>query len=677
MAEQGRFWPWAPVFIAAGNLCFFSATVMPPAWVALALVLICGSMLALLWRSVLGRPAAVCLCAAAIGFAAASLKTHALSPLPDLPRHAVVVEGRVAAVDPLPQGRRVLLTGAQLDGGPAMPRALRIRLRSNDRQAVLPGDRLALRALLRPPYAPSFPGGWDQRRDAYFQNLGGVGFALGVAQKESGTNPGGLSIWWQGLRERIAARVLALTPGTAGAVAATLLTGLSSAIPAADRQAFSTAGLAHILAVAGLHIGIVMTTAFVALRFALAHWPWVALRYPIKQIAGVVAIVVGGFYMAMTGLHLPIMRSFIMAALVTLGLLAGRQAISLRGLALAASLLLVLQPQALAGVSFQMSFGAVLVLIAGYERLRQHHLAVFRHREGLWGFLLRDLMQVAMTSVLAAAATAPFAAYHFGQVETYSIPANMLAVPLTAFWVLPCGLLGFVLMPLHLAALGFVPMGWGCFLLVGIARVAAALPASAIALPPTPLWGLVLAGFSFVWLCLWQTRLRLLGLPPLLFAVAVLPALQNPPDILVSPDYRLIAFRLPHAVYLVSTTKDDFTLGEWRRFFGNRPILPLGSDVTHGQGIACAPQGCLLHQAPGMRTLLWRADDPPAGCDGVGFIVTTDYWDQPLQDGCAGIPFVDRGLARRDGAVEVFLGADHPIRTDRPGRGQWPWLPSP
>ncbi|MCB8879851.1 ComEC/Rec2 family competence protein [Acidisoma cellulosilytica] len=676
LAEQGRFLPWLPVFIASGNLFFFSASRMPPAWVAYALVSLMVSVLVLLWRSFLGRPVALCLCAAALGFASASIKTHALSPMPGLPRHAALVEGRVDAVDPLPQGRRVLLSAVRLgpDGVP-LHRTLRIRLRGNDTQPILPGDRLRLRALLRPPYAPSFPGGWDQRRDAFFQNLAGVGFALAVAQRDAPARPSGLSIWWQGLREYVAARVLTLTHGTAGGVAATLLTGLSTAIPAADRQAFSTAGLSHILAVAGLHIGIVMTTVFVALRFALAHWPWVALRYPIKQIAGLAAIAVGGFYMAITGMHLPIIRSFIMAGLITLGLLAGRQAISLRGLALAASVLLLLQPQSLAGVSFQMSFGAVLVLIAGYERLRQHTSPLFRHRTGILGFLLRDLTQVALTSVIAATATAPFAAYHFGQIETYSIPANMLAVPLTAFWVLPCGLLGYALLPFHLAAIGFVPMGWGCSLLVWIARVAAGLPAAAIAVPPAPLWGLILAGFSLVWLCLWQTRLRLLGLPPLLLAVLVLPALHAQPDILVSPDYRLIAFRLPHSVYLLSATKDDFTLGEWRRFFGGRPVLPLPPDLVTAPGIVCAPQGCVLRQAAAYSTLLWRDDNPPGACDHIGFILSLRYWDNPLPGGCAGLPFVDRGLVQQQGATAVYLGTDPRIHTDRPARGDWPWLP--
>lgn len=662
-------------------MLFFAAGRMPPPWAGYALLALAPAALALAWRSLFGRAAALCLIAAALGFASASIRTHALPPMPRLPRFAVVVEGRVAAVDPLPEGRRVLLAEVTLYQGESaagrgerLERRLRIRLRTTDSQPVAPGDHVRLRALLRPPYAPSYPGGWDQRRDAFFEGLGGVGFALGPATRLSVPAPQGIAAWWQAVREGIAARVMAVVPGPPGAVAATLLTGLNTAIPQADRDAFATAGLAHILAVAGLHIGLVMSTVFAATRLALAHWPWFALRFPLKQIAGLAAIGMGAFYMAVTGMHLPIVRSFVMAALVTLGMLAGRQAISMRSLGAAAAILLLLQPEALAGVSFQMSFGAVLVLIAGYEALRRRRPGLLLHQPGFWSWLWRDLLLVTITSLLAAIATAPFVAYHFGQIQPYSVFANMLAVPLAAFWVLPWGLGAYALMPLHLESLALIPMGWGCWLMLGIARTAAALPAGNIAVPPGPLCGLVVAGLSLLWLCLWQSRWRLLGLPPLLVAVFLLPLLTRVPDILVSPGGRLVAFREPRAIYLLSATKDDFTLGEWRRFFGGLPILPLAGATA---GIACAPAGCLL-PAPHLRPpglLYWRAESPPAACRGIGFIVTTASWDAGATGACAGRAFVDRGLWQRGGAVAVFLDGVPVIETDRAGRGLWPWLP--
>ena len=682
-AEQGRFLPWLAVFIGLGNILFFAQSRMPPGWIGPALLALSALMLPLAWARLALRAMVLCLCAVALGFAAASLRTHAMPPPAVLPHRAVVVAGRVVAVEPLPQGRRVVFGAASLDQGVRQPRQFRIRLRNTDTAPVAPGDWLKVRALLKPPYPPSYPGGWDQRRDAYFNGLGGLGFALGVPEHlptpaHHGWGAGwgrGWQGFWQSLREGVSTRILAAIPGPAGAVAATLLTGIRSAMPYADRTAFSTTGLTHILAVAGLHIGIVMMTAFAALRFGLACWPWLALRIRVKEAAAVAALLVGAFYMMMTGMHLPIMRSFVMASLVTLGLLAGRQAISMRSLALAAMLLLLVQPEALEGVSFQMSFSAVAVLIAGYDWLRMRHITLLAHRPGLWGFLMRDMSFITVTSFLAALATAPFAAYHFGQIEIYSIPANILAVPITAFWVLPWGLLAYALMPLHLAFLALVPMGWGCAAILGIARFGAGLPAATIAAGAMPLFCLGLIGFGMLWLCLWGSRARLFGLLPLLAGLALAPILGHGPQGLISPDFRMIALGGRGVVYLEAKRPDDFTLGEWARFWGGRPLVRLPAEGT-AKGALCSPSGCLLPRRGMAPVLLWRASAPPATCQGFSLVILENLWRPPEGDGCRLVPVITRRDVWRAGAAAMSFAPPGRviIRYDRPARGDWPWL---
>jgi competence protein ComEC len=675
-AERGRFLPWLPVFMGAGIVLYFGQRDEPPAWIGPALVLLAAPLVPLLWRRQLGRAAALCLLAAATGFASASLHTRSPPPMPDLPRGATLVAGAVVAVEPLPEGRRLLLGHVTLNGAPPLARRLRLRLRNTDRQALAPGDRVVVRALLRPPFAPSYPGAWDQRRDEYFQGLAGGGFALGAVRRLAALPQSGLAARWQRFREGVAARIMAAVPGPPGAVAATLLTGMNTAIPASDRAAFATAGLAHILAVAGLHIGIVMSTVFAAARFALAQWEWATLRWPIKQLAGLAAIAAGAFYMAITGMHLPIIRSFLMACLVTIGLLMGRRALSMRGLGFAATVLMLTEPEAVAGVSFQMSFAAVMVLVAGYEALRSLQLGAFAMQPGLLGWLRRDLLLVAVTSLLAAAATAPFVAYHFGQVQIYSVLANMLAVPLATFWVLPLGLAALLLMPLGLGFLALIPMGWGCALMIAIARMAAALPAATLSVPPEPLYGLCIASLGLIWLCLWRGRLRALGLVPLVVAVFILPLFARVPDVLVSPDLRMIAVREPGAVYLQQTGHDDFTLGEWRRFFGGRSVIPLSAQGALGPAV-CSADGCVLPGTRAGAVLLWRADAPPANCRGIGLILATGYLDDLQGPGCAGLPVIDRDRIQSGQATAAFLGPPVAIRSDRAGRGDWPWLPHP
>jgi competence protein ComEC len=367
-----------------------------------------------------------------------------------------------------------------------------------------------------------------------------------------------------------------------------------------------------------------------------------------------------------------------MACLVTLGLLLGRRAISMRSLGFAATVLMLTQPEAVDGVSFQMSFAAVMVLVAGYEVLNSLKFTSFSQSSGLLGWLRRDLLLVTTTSLLAAAATAPFVAYHFGQVQIYSVLANMLAVPLATFWVLPLGLAGLLLMPLGLGFLALIPMGWGCALMIAIARIAAGLPAATLSVPPESLTGLCIASLGLIWLCLWRSPARLLGLGPLLFGVLVMPLFVRVPDILVSPDLRTIAVREPAAIYLEQTGHDDFTLGEWRRFFAGRPVVPLpGEGRLAGGRIACSAEGCVLpgHGA-GAAVLIWRADAPPANCRGIGVIIAAGYLDALAGPGCPGIGVVDRDRVRAGQAIAVRLDASGPtVIADREGCGVWPWLP--
>ena len=335
---------------------------------------------------------------------------------------------------------------------PPRPRTLRLRLRPDDASVVGPGDVVRIRALLRAPPPPDLPSGRDPQRDAFFSGLAGSGRALSPAAILShgtqGGAQGGVLIGMRGLRERIADRIRLVLPGPRGAIAATLLTGLSSAIPQVDRDAFAASGLAHLLAVAGLHLGIVMGLALSLVRTVLAAWEWGALRLPCRQIAALAALAAGGFYMLLTGLHLPGLRSLAMAAVAMLGLVIGRRAVSLRALAFAAGLILLLTPAVLLDVAFQMSFAAVLALLAGYEAARplMRRLQTPRLRDRM----ALHLFQLFFTSLVAGAASLPYAAFHFGRVQFYFVLANLLAVPLTAFWVMPQGLLSLLLMPFGL-----------------------------------------------------------------------------------------------------------------------------------------------------------------------------------------------------------------------------------
>ena len=448
-------------------------------------------------------------------------------------------------------------------------------------------------------------------------------------------------------------------PGVDGAIASTLLTGIGTAIPPADRTAFQDSGLAHLLAVAGLHIGIVMGLVFAAVRFALAAWERAALHWPTRQVAATAALAAGGLYMALTGAHLPIMRRFAMACLVTLGVLTGRRAVSLRGLALAALALMALSPASVVSVSFQMSFASVLALIAGYEMARP---VLARLGEAAWW--RRPALHVAglvLTSALAGTASLPFAAYHFGRATLYYVPANMLAVPLAALWVMPFGLAALALMPLGLERLALAPMGWGVHGLNRIAHAVAAWPEASLPVPQLPGWSVALVAAGLVWGGLWRGRLRLAGLLPVAAGLAA-PLLTPTPDILVGPEARLIAVHaqgrtlVDHAPGLTA-----FEAAAPGRIWAGPAAEPL-------RGAVCGQEPCRF--TLGTTPVLLVRQAPPADC--AAALILSPAW---LRGACPDRTVIDRARAAIDGATTIRLvGSAAQVTTDRATRGGRPWV---
>jgi len=663
-AERGRFVPWLAVAAMTGVGLYF-AQPAEPAWWAGATGL-AASLLACAagWRHPVSRAAALVGVAATAGFLSAQMQTRRALPIEAIPAKAVILTGTVRAVDILPEGRRVTLSGARLDPArPPLARSVRVRLRRGDPAEVAAGDRVQIRSLVRPPAPPAYPGAWDLQRDAFFSGLGASGYALNPVVTLEHAEPSGAGAVLQALRDGIARRVLEGLPGPQGAVASTLLTGTTLAIPQADREAFRDSGLAHLLAVAGLHIGIVMGLFMGTTRLGLAAVEHTALHWPTKAIAGAAALAAGACYLLLTGAHVPIMRSFAMASLVTLGIVVGRRALSLRGLTLAAGAIILIAPNEVVGVSFQMSFAAVLALISGYEAMRP--LLARLHGDSMRLRVLSHAAALTLTSLLAGTASAPYGAYHFGHVQVYFILANLLAVPLCAFWVMPAGMVALFLMPLGLERLALAPMGWGIEAILWIGRTVSSWPAATMPVPATPGWGIVVFSAGLAWLGLWRSRARLLGVPVML-AGLLSPLAPAPPDLLMSSDARLIAIRDGGYWVQARSGASKFVLDAWRDHLAAGPLRRL----QDGPPASCTATGCWM-ESGGL--LLLREASHVTDCTGVRLLVSAE----PARGECpAGVPYLDRFSVWRDGAQAVWLTADGPrILSDRTNRGTRPWVP--
>jgi len=679
-AERGRFVLWLPVFMGAGVLAYFAQSAEPPSWIGAKFAIVGFAAAMALANRPLLRAIAFSIGFTALGFASAQYSTARLPPIEaDLPAHAVMATGTVRAVEILSYARRITLSGVELSDGSVgrhLIRTARIRLMTGDETPVETGDTVRVRSISRSPLPPALPGGWDTQRDAFFAGLGASGYALGRIDVTAHGTPDRFASWVQWLRETIAARVTAVIPGASGEVSVTLLTGASRGIPEADHAAFRDSGLAHLLAVAGLHIGIVMGFALGFARIALALSERASLFWPAKQIAAVFALTVGGGYMVLTGGHVPIVRSFAMACLFTLAILAGRQPISVRGLGLAGIALMLIAPYEVPGVSFQMSFSAVLALISGYETLRPMLRRLYG--KSLPRRLLSYLAALALTSTLAGTASLPYGAYHFGHVQIYYILSNLIAVPVTALWVMPAGMIALLLMPFGLEPLALVPMGYGARVIIAIARFTAALPDATVRVPHMPAWGLAVLSIGVAWLGIWRSWIRLLGISAIAVGV-VSPVFDRPPDILLSADAGLIGFRTEQGAFLQQTRSgSNFTRDAWFTRWDVDAAAPLPAAGTDASGtMTCERDSCVFRpRAEVMAALLMRGTSRPAGCAGVAVVVSSE----PARGTCAwpSPRLADRFTVWRDGAVAIWL-EPHGVRvlTDREDRGDRPWVPPP
>ena len=653
-AERGRFSLLLPVAMGAAILAYFALPAEPPLWLGATFLAFSLAALAAGWRHPYWRFAAALALAASLGFARAEWRTAAQPPLITIPSGPIGLSGTIARIDLFPGARRLTLAHPSLDGAAPLPRAIRLRLRGADATPLRVGEMVRAYAMLFAPDRPAYPGGWDQGRQDFFAGLAASGFALGDVSITAPAPPDAPAAWLQNLRAGIALRILRVLPVSTGSIAVTLLTGDEQAIPAAERNDFIAAGLAHILAVAGLHAGIVMGVFFTTTRFLLTRHESLALRLPVKPLAAAAALLGGAAYAVLTGAHLPILRSLAMASLVTFGVIMGRRAISLRGLAIAAMLIMLATPEAVLGVSFQMSFSAVLALIAGFAAV-QHAMARLHAAGSRARRLALHAAALAYTSLLAGGASMPFAAYQFQQIQPYWIPANLLAVPLTALWILPLGLLALALMPLGLQALALLPMARGIAIILWITARIASWPAAMLRIQPVPSLAILLIAAGLVWLCIWRSPPRLAGLALMLAGLAVYAA-TPPPDILVSPSAGLIAIRAAPRVFLLSRGKPHaYTLSQWAPVWGGQPFTLA----------RCTQNTCRLG------AVLFALTPPPGGCGNAVLAVSPAM----LRGACGSTPVIDRMYTYRNGATAAWVSPHGlRLRTDRTAQGNRPWV---
>lgn len=546
--------PWLAVVFAGGILAWF-ALPTPAHWIA-ATVGGAGAALAALalWppgsaadeaRANLRMAVVACGLVFALGVAVVWARSAIVGGAPIARPAVVLIEGRVLAREDQPAQDRLRLTLALREAPGEAARKVRVNVplaalaKGGPPPGLAEGAVVRLRARLMPPAPPMLPGSYDFARAAWFQGLSATGTMVGpLVMIAPAPGSGGIAA----LQRALADHVRKVVPGSPGAIAAAFASGDRGGIAAQDEAAMRDSGLTHLLSISGLHVSAVIGAAFVLALRLLALWPALALRVRLPVVAAGLGALAGVGYTLLTGAEVPTVRSCV-AALLVLGALAlGRDALSLRMVALAAGFVLLLWPESAIGPSFQMSFAAVLAIVAlaGCAPV-QGFLAP--RDEPWWARTGRRVVMLFVTGVVIELALMPIVLFHFHRAGIYGALANVVAIPLVTFIAMPLIALGLLLDTLGLGA----PVWWlverALELLLGIAHFTAA-QAGAVRLMPQ-IGGLTVALFAVggLWLALWRGRVRLAGFLPIA-AASVMVAATPIPDVLVTGDGRQVGITL-------------------------------------------------------------------------------------------------------------------------------------
>ncbi len=556
--ERDQLILWAPVAVGSGIAIWF-ALANQSWWIAFMFVCLAVAAVAGLFannmrlvRSVFWFSLLAALGCALIWFRSWSVAAPVLDR-PTVTRFLAEIEN-VEIISARDQVRLILSTQEKQ----GLPPRVRVNLpleKMDDR--LRSGAIIKLRARLMPPAQAALPGAYDFSRRAWFMGLGATGQVLGNIDIIQSSEP---IFAFDDVRSSLSHHVQSQMSGGAGAIGATLTTGDRGAIAEEDAEAMRRSGLAHLLSISGLHVTAVVGATYLLALKLLALFPTLALRFRLPIVAAGFAAAAALGYTLLTGAQVPTIRACVAALLVLVALMLGRSAITLRMVAAGALFVLIFWPESLIGPSFQLSFAAVTAIIALHEHPKMKAL-VSRRDERFLNRIGRFVFALFLTGLVVEIALMPIALFHFHKAGIYGALANIIAIPLTTFIIMPLEALALVLDSVGLGT----PVWWLCekmlLSLIGLAHYVSSSPGAVTMLPTFSTAAFALTILGGLWLCLWKQKWRYLGLVLSLIG-AVWIFSTRAPDLYITSDGRHVGFRsVSGELAMLRTRSGDFIQG--------------------------------------------------------------------------------------------------------------------
>lgn len=653
-AQSTQLALWVPVFFGLGIGVYFALPFEPERWMLVALTVLV--VLGLGTGARLGRMGRVGIMLAllpVLGFMTAAIRTWIVAAPVLTHEQSVVVEGRIIGLSRSSSNLpRVLLDGLVIYGldPEKTPHTVRISLGEGTDPAILsPGKRITGSARLSPPGGPSEPGAFDFRSIAWFERLGGVGYTRSPMVEVEGSDVSMVHQMAFRARMALSAHIQKQVPGQNGAFGAAILTGDRSAMEQAVENDLRVSTLYHLVSISGLHMSLLAAAIFAIMRYGLAIIPWCALHWQLKKIAAVAALIGGAAYLVISGMDVATQRSYVMTAVVLTAVLLDRPALTMRSVALAALVVLIFSPESLTQAGFQMSFAATIALIAGFEGLRGLKWWKVTQTDKRWRFV-KPVIGVAMTSLVAGTATAPFSAFNFNTVSQFGLFANLLAVPAMGIVVMPAAVVGLIAAPFGLDWLPFTVMGWGIGYVLAVSSYVAGLGGAIVGVKSGPGITLALLALGGLFIVLWIGRGRWFGLAPIALGM-ILWVIHPRPEVLIADNGRLFGVMTAEGRALSVDRGNGYAAESWLRKDGDIATQAEAAERGEFQ----RRRARIETEVPDLGPIVYvGATDSASGnkeCAAAAILIAPKWTEKP-RGRCL---FVNGETLRRDGALAITV----------------------
>ncbi len=663
LAQKDILPVWLPVLFGVGIAIYFSLKFEPAIFYSAAVIIILMIFAIIFRNNKLINIIFIAFITIACGFFTANFRTiNVAAPVIKKETRPVNITATIEEIHPKTHGTQILFKDVYISGFEAQetPKKIRLNVKTKDNGAAI-GDKISTLALLSPPPSEVIPGDYNFSLYSYFQQIGAVGYTIAdinILQKKEQNS---FEIFVQNLRRSITNKILDKNIPSESSVATALIVGEQGAIPQKDQDNMKVAGTFHIISISGLHLSLAAMIFFLGARYILLLFPSISLAHNTKKIAAIIAIFSSGFYLLISGVPVPAQRSFITTTMILLAIIFDKTAISMRSIAVAAIVVLAIAPESILTPSFQMSFSAAAALVSCFIFLKPMFREVNNY--GLISKIFAYFFSIVISSLIASLATTPFSIYHFNYFSAYGIVANLIAVPITSFIIMPFEILALFLMPFDLQDIALKPAFYGIHLMLKSAEYIASFPQPFSTIKSMSNTSFVLIIFGGIWLLIWQSKIRLYGLAPAIIGI-ILIFFTKTPDIIISQKGNLFALKGDDSqIFFSSMTSERYARTKWQKTLGLRTAMNIKTMPS------CDYFGCLYNKN-GYTTLI--AKHPIAlveDCKNADILVNLTHQNK-ICDAAVSINLYD---LKNKGTHTIYLGDYLEIKNVHDSIGNRPW----